>query len=453
MSEVWPSRWTACRLDPRQHAFLQSTAMMNVVPAGRRSWKTEGSKRRLVRNAVTFHRYPDGRFYAGAPTHQQAKDIFWDDLKAMVPRWALATGNPKNDISDGELKIRLWNGAMIKVVGLDVPARIEGKDWDGGVVDEYADCKKSVLEEHILPMLVRGGYVDVIGVPGGRNHYFELVEKVRAGIIPDAAYFHWTAKEVLHLYLGHDRADTFLAQMREQMDEMTFEQEFNASFIVFEGRVYYAFRRELHAGERVRYDPALTLVLAFDFNVSPGVCVILQEQEYKGGNPKIGERVTACVDEIWIARNSNTKRVCREILERYGKHAGEVHCYGDATGGAKGTARVEGSDWDLIKTALQPVFGPRLRFEVPKGNPYERVRVNAVNARIENADEVAHLLVDPRKCRHTIMDFEGVLCTPDGSGSIEKTRDLMLTHLTDAIGYYICKKYPLVEYETILQQM
>ena len=59
---------------------------------------------------------------------------------------------------------------------------------------------------------------------------------------------------------------------------------------------------------------------------------------------------------------------------------------------------------------------------------------------------------DPRKCRYTVMDSEGVLCTDDGSGE-NKGRDPMLTHLTDAIGYYVARKYPLVKYETVLEQI
>ena len=71
---------------PAQVAWHQTTARFNVVPAGRRSYKTERAKRKLVfgtpmgearwPGALTL---PEGRFFASAPTHKQAKAIFWKD--------------------------------------------------------------------------------------------------------------------------------------------------------------------------------------------------------------------------------------------------------------------------------------------------------------------------------------------------------------------------------------
>jgi len=444
-------RWTKCRLDPRQYAYLHSNAVMNVVPAGRRSFKTEASKRRVVARAIAFSKYPNGRFFACAPTQQQAKDIFWSDLKALVPRWALRTGRPDIDISESELTIRLWQGAIIKVAGLDKPARIEGGDWDGGVIDEYADCRPDVLDEHIMPMLVRGGWIDIIGVPGGRNHYYRLTQQVLNGELEGARHFHWKASEVLHLYLGRDRAEAFLAQMRKKMDPLTFDQEFNASFVVFEGRVYYGFLQETHARERLACDPKLPLILCFDFNVAPGVCAICQEQRYAGSNPNVANEVTACIDEVWISNNSNTKRVCQEIAERYAGHPQEIWCYGDATGGARGTAKVEGSDWELIEKSLRPVFGSRLYLAYAKTNPRERVRVNAMNSRIKAADGKVRFLVDPVKCPHVVTDFDGVVWN-DKTGEIDKTSDKTLTHLSDAIGYYVAQVHPLAEPGFVISQ-
>ena len=453
MGKYLTPRWTRCKLDPRQYAYLTSMARINTVPAGRRSFKTEASKRRVVSRAIKFHAYPNGRFFACAPTQQQAKDIFWADLKAMVPVWALRTRRPDIDISESELTIKLWQGAILKVAGLDKPARIEGGDWDGGVIDEYADCRPDVLDEHIMPMLVRGGWIDVIGVPGGRNHYYRFAQKVLNGELSDAAYFHWKASEVLHLYLGRERAEAFLDEMRKQMDPLTFDQEFNASFVTFEGRVYYGFLQETHASERLRYDPSLPLILCFDFNVAPGICLICQEQPYRGDRLDVdrAKTVTCCIDEVWIRNNSNTVRVCREVIERYGAHPGEVWCYGDATGGARGSAKVAGSDWELIEQALSPVFGGRLYPAYKKSNPRERVRINAMNSRIRAADEKIRFLVDPVKCPRTVMDFEGVVWN-DKTGEIDKTSDKTLTHLSDAIGYYVAQVHPLAEPGFVISQ-
>jgi hypothetical protein len=149
------------------------------------------------------------------------------------------------------------------------------------------------------------------------------------------------------------------------------------------------------------------------------------------------------VGEIYIPTNSNTPMVCRKIIADYGEvHQADVFCYGDATGGARGTAKVDGSDWDLIRKHLLPVFGDRLRMRVPKENPPERVRVNSVNSRLCSSDGVRKLFID-RKCKYVRKDFEGVRVKEGTAGELDKDTDPKLTHISDAIGYREWKKYPI----------
>jgi hypothetical protein len=138
-------------------------------------------------------------------------------------------------------------------------------------------------------------------------------------------------------------------------------------------------------------------------------------------------------------------RVCDKLLETYRYHKGDIYCYGDSTGGAGGSAKVKGSDWDLVKDTLYPVYGNRLKFRVPKANPRERVRVNSVNSRLLNTYNEVFLVVDQHKCPFLIRDFEGTRVIEGGTGEIDKKRDPELTHLTDAVGYYVAKEYPIIK--------
>jgi hypothetical protein len=411
---------------------------MNLVAAGRRSFKTEAAKRRLIKKAIRFTKYPDGRFFACAPVQQQAKDIFWKDLKDYTPTWALAHQDRLRDISESELTIRLWQGVIVKVAGLDKPARIEGGSWDGGVVDEYADCRPDVLQDHIYPMLARGGWIDIIGVPGGRNHYYQLAQDIINERIPNARYFHWKASEVLHWYLGVEGASEFLSRMKSQMDSMSYAQEFDADWVTMEGLVYYCFNSSRNVDKNVVYDPSLPLCLALDFNVKPGVASIAQEVKASTRDDRLS--YLRIIDEIWIPKNSTTPRVCEEFLRRYRDHKGDVKMYGDATGGLPGSAKVLGSDWDLVRRVIKPVFKDRLIDCVEHRNPPERVRVNCVNSRIQSADGKVWVKINP-KCVHTIQDFEGVTYAK-GSNDIDKKSDSFLTHLSDAIGYLCHRLYP-----------
>jgi hypothetical protein len=73
----------------------------------------------------------------------------------------------------------------------------------------------------------------------------------------------------------------------------------------------------------------LLLSFAFDFNVEPGVAVVIQEQQLLNGL-----QGTAVIGEVWIPRASSTPAVCRKLAADWGNHAGPVRIYADATGGA-----------------------------------------------------------------------------------------------------------------------
>jgi hypothetical protein len=420
---------------------------MNVVVAGRRSFKTEGAKRRLVRAAMTFTQYNDGRFYACAPTHQQAKDIFWEDIKALIPDDMLI-GRRTDSISESDLTVHLWNNAVIKVAGLDRPQRIEGKDWDGGVISEYGDVKKDVLPLHIRPMMTRGGWIDIEGVPEGRNHYYELADEVKHGHRPNAAHHHWTTEEVLHLWLGEEAAETELAEAKRSLNALEYRQEYLADFVSFEGIAYYAYDETLNIpppGFRVRYLDSAPLILCFDFNRTPGVCLVCQEQHavrhswVKQPNLSKDGMLTCAIDEVFIERGSNTRRVCETIMERWaGLHEGEVMVYGDAAGGNKTSQGLDGSDWDIVFAMLKKGFKGRVRDRVAKSNPAVRARLNSVNYRLVAADGSVGTVIDPN-CKRFIRDLEGV--EADERGDIVKDKDSMLTHISDGFGYYVAERF------------
>ncbi|MEK9809965.1 MAG: hypothetical protein VW362_05925 [Candidatus Nanopelagicales bacterium] len=403
----------------------------NVVPAGRRSLKTETRKRKLVLRALAGGEYGAARFFFAAPTRDQAKRIAWDDLKQLTPEWALA------DISESDLSIRLRNGSVIQVHGMDRPERIEGSPWDGGVLDEYANMRPHVWSLHVRPALAdRRGWCDLIGVPEGRNHYYDIAERARADMLElgdesDWGFFTWTSAEIL----PRDEIEA----ARRDLDELSFRQEYGASFVNFTGRAYYAFSDENKG--RLHYVAAGDIAFCFDFNVSPGVAVVLQEQELPNG--QVG---TGVIGEVHIPQNSNTEAVCNKLIADWGDHDGRVFVYGDATGGARGTAKVEGSDWDIVRRMLFGHFGSdRVFMRVASSNPPERARVNAVNTRCCAGDGTRRLFVDPARAPNVARDLEGVRVLAGGSGEIDKKADPALSHLSDALGYYVHREYPITE--------
>lgn len=429
-------RWTDVKWTDDQFELVDSPARFRVVHSARRTGKSDLGKRHLICEAAsaTYHA-EESNYLFSAPTHAQAKKIFWTDAKKMVPKRIV------RDVSEVDKTIRLYNKANIIVCGMDVPERIEGIALSGVVLDEYANMKEEVWG-HLYPMLCdpslpAPGWAWLIGVPEGRNHYYKMHKR---GLDPeqtDWATFGWSAEGILD--------EAVLAAARNDMDARLYRQEFGGEFVDFAGQAYYDFQAEIHAAERLPYDPDLPLIFCFDFNVEPGTASVAQEQLYTGKSVHVADKITAFIGEVWIPKNSNTPLVCRQLINHWSHHKGLVYCYGDPAGGNRSTAQTEGNDWDLIQQYLCPVFGDRLEVRVAKAHPLVRSRLNAVNNRVMNADRTVRLLVDPSNCPHLVEDFEGVRLVEGTTDQLDKKTDKTLTHLTDGVGYYIHHDFPVFE--------
>lgn len=429
LSLVTP-RWKPLRHHDVQNALVNARSRFRLVPAGRRSGKTEFAKRYLVIKALQGTAFDDARFFAAAPTRDQAKDIYWEDLKALVPKWAIAK------TSESRLFIELINGSSIHVVGMDKPARIEGRPWDGGILDEYGNMKAGAWMDNVRPALMdRKGWCWLIGTPEGRNHYYDLVLKARKDRTGEWEVFTWSSEDIV------DPEE--IAAMKAGMDDDSYEREVNATFTNFKGRCYRQFNADTHAVKDLSWNPRAPIVFAFDFNVDPGVAVVMQEMTLPNGL-----QGTGIIGEVYIEGDSDTIKVCNKLIEDWEGQEGPVFIYGDRTGGNRGSAKIQGSDWKLVKQTLREHF--QLFDKVPKPpNPPPRDRINSVNGRLKSRDGSIRLMVDP-SCEHTIKDLDGVRWLPGSAGEIDK-RDHKLTHLTDALGYYIHDRWP-VTYEALVER-
>lgn len=379
-----------------------------VVPAGRRSGKTELAKRKLVTSMPLRKPWTDPRYFAAAPTRDQAKRIFWNDLKGFIPgKWI-------RKVYETDLCVQTVFGSELWVIGLDKPQRIEGTPWDGGVLDEYANMKPGAWGENIRPALSdRRGWCWFIGVPEGLNHYKDLVDYAKSGVDPDWGVYSWHSSEIL--------PEEELEAARRVLDTRTFRQEYEASFEGGSARVYYAYDPVRHEDCQIGLDPGSALIICCDFNVDPCVWEFAQTD---------GKSVLV-IDEL-IMRNTNTVEMGRAALERYGRHRAGVIVYGDAAGMSRSTAGK--SDYALLS---------ELGFKdqrIKKANPPVRDRVNAVNAMLCNTNNEIRLRHHPR-CVFLRKDFEKIEWLENGAQINKSSPDR--THAADALGYYIECEFPL----------
>lgn len=389
-----------------------------LVPAGRRSGKTERFKRFLVKKANNIV----GPYFAAAPTHDQAKKIFWDDLKQLS-----LSSTHKRRPSESDRIIYMPNGSEIHVIGLDKPQRIEGIPWKGGGIDEFADIKDGAWEANIYPALNTVNPSDpdylawcwLLGVPDGLNHYYELCQKSEVGANPDFKVYHWMTEEIF---------PAMAEAAKRTMSTRQYNQEFRASFETAKGRVYEDYSKDNYTEESIK--PHEKLCWYHDFNYTPlssGIGVIRDNNVY-------------CLDEI-VLTSAVARQSALEFVDKFKDHKNKsVNIYGDPSGRA-GEKHGHESDYTDIEGVLRQ-HGWQLTRKVKPSTRSIKDGQNAVRAKIKNANGDISLFVNPKTAPWQHKALSAVELKEGSTFLEDESSDYQ--HIGTAIRYFIDYEYPII---------
>lgn len=411
-------RWYGLKDHPVQLDLI--TAVMRgirfpLVPAGRRSGKTERFKRFLVKQASKIV----GQYFAAAPTHPQAKKIFWDDLLKLT-----LSCTHKRQPNKTESIIFMDNGSEIHIIGLDQPQRIEGIPWMGGGIDEFADVKADAWEANIYPALntvnpTRPDYRAwcwLLGVPDGLNHYYDLCEKAKSGISSDYEVFHWMTEEIF---------PEMAAEAKKIMSERQYNQEFRAAFETASGRIYEDYGSHNYTDEKIL--PHEQLHWMHDQNFTPLSSAI--------GVIRNNGKDLYLLDEV-VLISAVSRQSAMEFVERYKNHTNKnVIIYGDPAGKA-GEKHGHPSDYNEIEDVLRS-NGWKFMRKIKAAHPAIKDRQNSVRAKIKTADGQVSLFVNPKTAPWC---HKGLATVQLQQGStFQEDQKNQYQHITTGIGY--CTDY------------
>ena len=398
---------------PVQIALRDDDIRFKVCNSGRRSGKSERFKRKVVTEAM---RYP-GMYFAAAPVRDQAKRLFWRDLKDMVPP-LLMSKRP----SESDLIIYLQNKSEIYVIGLDRPERIEGLPWKGGGVDEIANCKSDIWDEHLRPLFSTKGMENtwcwLFGVPEGVNHFYDLAEIAKSDEHPDWKFYNWPSSDIIDAEEIEDAKRT--------MDPRLFRQEYLGTFENVKGRVYADYPNDNHT-DRV-LDPGKDIIWAHDFNFTPLSSAVLQVD---------GDKIYM-VDEI-VLESAVAQNTATEFVERFKDYKSSmVYIYGDAQG-HHGEKHGHQSDYMQIEKILKT---NGFRVQVKAAHNYRPIKESqsTLRAKILNAAGERTFFVNAVKCKY---GDKGLKLTQLKAGSSFQEAESKYQHITTALRYFTDIEYPI----------
>lgn len=398
------------QLTPPQSNIFQCPSRFRVVVAGRRFGKTFLSTAELLNRAIA---HSDQNVWYVAPTYKAAKEIAWDMLISQIPIEYIQKTN------ETALTISLLNGSSISLKGAEKPDNLRGRSLDFVVMDEFADMRKEAWFEVIRPSLSdRMGGALFIGTPKGRNHFYDLYTK---GVDNDDG---WHSYQYTTLQGGNVPRDE-VASARADLDERTFQQEYEAQFVNYSGVIYYAFKRE--ESVRKHIDSIDVIHIGMDFNLDPMSAVLMTR---KGDTMHV-------FDEI-VMFGSNTDEMVDEIRARYSKARGII-IYPDPASRQRKTSAGGRTDLSILQNA---------GFEVRVRNSHAAIRdrINAVNARLLSKQGQRRLYVDP-KCKKVIESLERHTYK-EGTSQPEKDG---FDHMNDALGYAVEYLFPIRKAHTTVQ--
>ncbi|MFP4459729.1 MAG: terminase large subunit domain-containing protein [Candidatus Zixiibacteriota bacterium] len=408
-------------------------ARFKVVVSGRRLGKTGQGLRWLLKRAIECPKPTWENWYI-APYYSSARDIAWLRLKELIPKELI------EKISETRLNISIKGGGRIALKGADKPGSLVGRAVYSAVFDEYG-AMKSETWEYLRPAFAdTKGSAIFIGTPRGANHFRELYLKAKSGDI-EGFQAYPVYKTIDSPFVTEDE----VLSARKQMDPRLFRQEFEGSFETWSGLVYDNFDIHKNAAQRFRLREDLPIYIGMDFGwVDPAVALWLQYDNEKQIWYIISEFVRSYTSPETLFKvlsgedvqlpEMEFKAPCRIDDVKYIITGNEMNIRRQEAGGRS------------MKAILRSLGIPSHMLKIKSPRIFESIQ--AVRAKISDADGKPHLFIDP-SCKNTIADFmswhypekngqiQGEL--PDNSPSNHKH-----SHTMDALRYAINYISPLV---------
>ena len=298
------------QFNPRayQLQFLQATQRFKIGVWNRRAGKSKTAlNQQISRTQIT-----KGIYYYVLPTYKQAKQTIWDALiTEHIPTEIIDKRN------DSELAIYYKNGSIQRYVGSDDYDKHRGVNAIDVVFDEYSEQAREVWEVIFQPVLrENGGTATFIFTPKGKNHAWELIQKVKDN--PE-----WYIS-----VLGNKDTNTFsekeIIEIKSSTTQAFYQQEYEVSFIDNAGQYFRRIRDNIYKNDNPQF---ADLIMEGDFQIGVDLA---KYNDWTVITPFNLNNFKVYPQDRFNQIDWNLQRA--RIQVAYGKFTGNVNVCIDATG-------------------------------------------------------------------------------------------------------------------------
>lgn len=396
---------------PKQQEILDNATRFNHLRCGRRFGKTS-----LIEELCdpAIDGYPVGIWF---PTYKDLSEV-WKSVKNTYK--PLIRGKYE------QLKqINLLTGGLIDFWSMEDPDSGQGRKYKRAIIDEAAKARHlyspgDAKQGNAWGNTIRPTLTDYIGDafilsrPKGKNNGFFKLETDHKDF-KNWSFFHYTTYDNPYI----DRGE--IEEAREQLDSLTFDQEYMALYVDANDKPYlYAFT-DRNVITKYEENPHLDLWISFDFNVDPMTCIIGQRTSLKR---------FVVFNEIRL-ENSGTDEMCEHILTQY---PGRRYMVTGDVSGRKRTTNTSGgmNDWRIIKQKLKLSDG---QIKLRTANLPHADSRPLCNSVLQNAE-----FYITENCQNLILDFQ--FASVDEDGRLQKESSNTGLHFFDCGRYMIDANFP-----------
>lgn len=439
-------------LTPIQEQYLHDKHRFILNCSGRRSRKTLLGMYKGIGWALE----EPGTYLFGAPTQDQAFEIFWLRLDAITKLLDIQLDKRLSP------KPKIWipssggGVSILKVIGLDVPARAEGSEVRFLHATEVPDIKDPTWwSEHVRPMFAddtttgqRRAILD--GVLDYRKPYWtNLIEEHSGGALDKPKYnepvykedpsdsqwavYDWHSEDVLH--------PDEINYLKKEYEEKLYLQEFGGQIITSGGRIYYAYTDKNDS--KITFDAAKDTFLSFDFNVDPMTCTVWQTN--------LIDDITArvCVYEF-IDTDSNVQKIVPKIIQwlkeqDFKPGIGQLILTGDHSATSRNHIATK-TAWNIIEIMFEEANFNAEKFTKRTKGGGLREGQDTLNSRFDPFSSKPIYYINREQCPKLHIDLMKLKHKDNGQQNDEGGKR---GHLSDT-ARYMCYNFDRIKQDIIL---